>query len=183
MATGLQDVAYIWHKDYLAESDKFLPTSSRNEMVHSLIESYGLLCHMKLVKPRPATSDEMSAFHSVDYLNHLKNAGDESTNESGNVNLNLMLDFLMRFLSPKFINKFHFIKRMKTMDWNTIARIKMACLNIVKKYLVVQWMLPDFSVMDLANMQFIGPVDGIMLNEVQLPDTVILMIAFWGLHC
>lgn len=41
-------------------------------MVHDLIEAYGLLKHMKIVRSIPASYADLKEFHSEFYLEHLK---------------------------------------------------------------------------------------------------------------
>lgn len=48
-------------------------------MVHELIASYELTASMDIVTAMPATEDELRLFHSLYYLNYLKdNCNDES---------------------------------------------------------------------------------------------------------
>ena len=54
----------------------------RQLLVHSLVESYNLHEFIHLISPKPATKDELLAFHSRDYVELLKNAnGEEDMNE------------------------------------------------------------------------------------------------------
>lgn len=71
-------VVYVWHEEFTKESDSFIPTESRNEMVHCLIESYGLLDKMNVVSPRQTTVDDLKAFHSADYLERLNSSPTDS---------------------------------------------------------------------------------------------------------
>ena len=64
-------VAYIHHGDYIVHSDRYIPTQQRNTMVHSLIQSCGLLDEMVLVQPLTATVDQMAVFHCRQYLTYL----------------------------------------------------------------------------------------------------------------
>lgn len=41
-------------------------------LVHSLISSYGLLQHLKVVRSSPATYKDLRKFHSELYIDHLK---------------------------------------------------------------------------------------------------------------
>lgn len=41
--------------------------------MHSLISSYGLLQHLKVVRSSPATYEDLRKFHSELYIDHLKN--------------------------------------------------------------------------------------------------------------
>ena len=44
----------------------------RITMTHSLILAYGLYRKMNVYQPNKATDQEMTKFHSVDYIEHLK---------------------------------------------------------------------------------------------------------------
>uniref|UniRef100_H2YUW5 Histone deacetylase 8 n=1 Tax=Ciona savignyi TaxID=51511 RepID=H2YUW5_CIOSA len=75
-------VAYMLSK-FIPKSDEFIPTNNRNAMVHSLIESCGLLKHLSLVASVKASFEELSLFHSQDYLNYLKEENEcDDLNES-----------------------------------------------------------------------------------------------------
>lgn len=50
-------------------------------MVHSLIESYGLLKNVTLIESQEADEDVMTGFHSQDYLNCIKENSDEDGDE------------------------------------------------------------------------------------------------------
>nr|XP_039255528.1 histone deacetylase 8-like isoform X2 [Styela clava] len=79
-----EPIAYIWHKDYVNESDRYIPTTNRNVMVHSLIEAYGLLDNMMTVTPKKASIQDLAAFHSMDYLNFLSNPDSNRDEDSIN---------------------------------------------------------------------------------------------------
>lgn len=50
-------------------------------MVHALIQSYNLHRHMRCIKPRLATADELALFHSSSYLSYLQTeCADETRN-------------------------------------------------------------------------------------------------------
>ncbi|PWA01042.1 hypothetical protein BB558_002853 [Smittium angustum] len=49
----------------------------RMRMAHSLISAYELDQYMEVIKPIPATSNEMTRFHSNDYIEYLKRASPE----------------------------------------------------------------------------------------------------------
>ena len=71
-ASSQQTVAYIYNKPYIAASDQFIPTTNRNAMVHSLIESCGFLGRMRLVAPKLASHDQLAAFHCRHFLDTLR---------------------------------------------------------------------------------------------------------------
>ncbi|XP_039255527.2 histone deacetylase 8-like isoform X1 [Styela clava] len=79
-----EPIAYIWHKDYVNESDRYIPTTNRNVMVHLLIEAYGLLDNMMTVTPKKASIQDLAAFHSMDYLNFLSNPNSNRDEDSIN---------------------------------------------------------------------------------------------------
>ena len=55
-------------------------------MTMSLIKSYGLMPEMKLINPRQATRDELSAFHSQDYLDFCEQTTDNDDLEKLDIN-------------------------------------------------------------------------------------------------
>ena len=74
-------VAYIYNEEYLHESDTYIPTKSRNQMVHHLIEASSLLKHMTIIKPAPAKFEDLAMFHNKDFLQFLYKEEDNSDNE------------------------------------------------------------------------------------------------------
>ena len=46
----------------------FAPSFAQSQMVSSLITSSGLTSSLTLTPPRPATEDELTSFHSRDYV-------------------------------------------------------------------------------------------------------------------
>ena len=50
-------------------------------MIHSLIESYGLLEKLVKIDFKKADEEVLSGFHSVDYVNCMKENTDEDGNE------------------------------------------------------------------------------------------------------
>nr|XP_025041231.1 histone deacetylase 8 isoform X4 [Pelodiscus sinensis] len=50
-------------------------------MVHSLIKAYSLLDHMRLVKPKVASLEEMASFHTDAYLQHLQKVSEEGDDD------------------------------------------------------------------------------------------------------
>ncbi|PVV04355.1 hypothetical protein BB560_001145 [Smittium megazygosporum] len=49
----------------------------RMRMAHSLVTSYGLDKYMEIIRPNPATTDEMTRFHTNDYIEYIKRASPE----------------------------------------------------------------------------------------------------------
>ncbi|XP_034005865.1 histone deacetylase 8-like [Trematomus bernacchii] len=71
-------------------------------MVHSLIEAYGLLKHMSVVKPQVATIEDMAKFHTDSYLEHLHKIsqdGDNDDPQSGDYGL-VSCDFRLSCCGP-----------------------------------------------------------------------------------
>ncbi|XP_026509714.1 histone deacetylase 8 isoform X3 [Terrapene carolina triunguis] len=50
-------------------------------MVHSLIKAYSLLDHMRIVKPKVASMEEMASFHTDAYLQHLQKVSEEGDDD------------------------------------------------------------------------------------------------------
>ncbi|XP_037118627.1 histone deacetylase 8 isoform X1 [Syngnathus acus] len=74
-------VAYIFSQEYIETCDSLSKVPNRASMVHSLIEAYGLLKHMSIVKPRVATIEDMAEFHSDFYLEHLHKISQDGDND------------------------------------------------------------------------------------------------------
>ncbi|MGH0145429.1 UNVERIFIED_CONTAM: hypothetical protein FKN15_047991 [Acipenser sinensis] len=75
------DVVYVYSPEYIDTCDSLSKVPKRASMVHSLIEAYGLLKHMRVVKPHTATMEEMAAFHTDSYLEHLHKVGEEGDDD------------------------------------------------------------------------------------------------------
>ncbi|KAJ8416765.1 hypothetical protein AAFF_G00326430 [Aldrovandia affinis] len=76
-----RNVAYIYSSQYIETCDSLSKVPNRASMVHSLIEAYGLLKHMSVVKPRVATMEDMAVFHTDSYLEHLHKISEEGDND------------------------------------------------------------------------------------------------------
>ncbi|XP_077399578.1 histone deacetylase 8 isoform X2 [Vanacampus margaritifer] len=76
-----QKVAYVFSQEYIETCDSLSKVPNRASMVHSLIEAYGLLQHMSIVKPQVATMEEMAQFHSDVYLDHLHKISQDGDND------------------------------------------------------------------------------------------------------
>uniref|UniRef100_A0AAY4AFH5 Histone deacetylase 8 n=1 Tax=Denticeps clupeoides TaxID=299321 RepID=A0AAY4AFH5_9TELE len=77
----LRTVAYVHSREYIETCDSLSKVPNRASMVHSLIEAYSLLPHMKVLKPRVATMEEMAAFHTDSYLQHLHKISQDGDND------------------------------------------------------------------------------------------------------
>ncbi|CAN0224233.1 unnamed protein product [Lampetra fluviatilis] len=78
-------VTYIHSAQYVLACDTLSRIPRRASMVHTLIESYGLLKYMRVVEPSAPSRQELAAFHSDDYLEHLEQVsrdGDDDHPES-----------------------------------------------------------------------------------------------------
>jgi len=64
---------YIYNDAYVLKSDDFIPTTNRNHMVHTLVQSCQLFKHITPVRPRLASYEDLSAFHSKQYLDYIIN--------------------------------------------------------------------------------------------------------------
>uniref|UniRef100_A0A3B1ISE7 Histone deacetylase 8 n=1 Tax=Astyanax mexicanus TaxID=7994 RepID=A0A3B1ISE7_ASTMX len=83
-------VVYIYSPEYVETCDSLSKVPNRASMVHSLIEAYGLLQYMRVVKPHMASLEEMAVFHTHSYLEHLHQIsqnGDNDDPQSGDFGL------------------------------------------------------------------------------------------------
>uniref|UniRef100_UPI003AAB5B12 histone deacetylase 8 isoform X2 n=1 Tax=Centroberyx gerrardi TaxID=166262 RepID=UPI003AAB5B12 len=78
---GKRRVAYVYSPEYIETCDSLSKVPNRASMVHSLIEAYGLLQHMSIVKPHMATIEEMAKFHTDAYLEHLHKISQDGDND------------------------------------------------------------------------------------------------------
>ncbi|KAG5852133.1 hypothetical protein ANANG_G00059210 [Anguilla anguilla] len=76
-----RNVAYIYSSQFIQTCDSLSKVPNRASMVHSLIEAYGLLKHMSVVKPRLATMEDMAVFHTEAYLEHLQKISEDGDND------------------------------------------------------------------------------------------------------
>ncbi|XP_075752674.1 histone deacetylase 8 isoform X2 [Pelodiscus sinensis] len=72
---------YVCGAEYLALCDSLCKVPKRASMVHSLIKAYSLLDHMRLVKPKVASLEEMASFHTDAYLQHLQKVSEEGDDD------------------------------------------------------------------------------------------------------
>ncbi|XP_044308602.1 histone deacetylase 8 isoform X1 [Varanus komodoensis] len=81
---------YVYSAEYVARCDALCKVPRRASMVHSLITAYSLLDHMRVVKPKVASMEEMASFHTDAYLQHLQKVssdGDDDHPESAEYGL------------------------------------------------------------------------------------------------
>ncbi|XP_078268450.1 histone deacetylase 8 isoform X2 [Rhinoraja longicauda] len=83
--TGESSIAinttYIYAPNYIESCDSLAKITRRASMVHSLIDSYGLLKYMRVVKPRIASMEEMAMFHTDAYLEHLQKISEDGDDD------------------------------------------------------------------------------------------------------
>uniref|UniRef100_A0A8C6XY96 Histone deacetylase 8 n=1 Tax=Naja naja TaxID=35670 RepID=A0A8C6XY96_NAJNA len=72
---------YVYGAEYVARCDALSKVPRRASMVHALVEAYSLLPHMRVVQPRPACMEEMAAFHTDAYLQHLQQVSEEGNED------------------------------------------------------------------------------------------------------
>ncbi|XP_065267020.1 histone deacetylase 8 [Emys orbicularis] len=72
---------YVCSPEYLTLCDSLCKVSKRASMVHSLIKAYSLLDHMRIVKPKVASMEEMASFHTDAYLQHLQKVSEEGDDD------------------------------------------------------------------------------------------------------
>ncbi|KAL2917779.1 hypothetical protein HK105_202652 [Polyrhizophydium stewartii] len=66
-------------------ADRLPSNAGRSTLVHALIEACGLLCHVDVVRPKPADAQTLAAFHSAELVRALltaENRGDGSEADS-----------------------------------------------------------------------------------------------------
>ncbi|XP_072837555.2 histone deacetylase 8 isoform X2 [Pogona vitticeps] len=74
-------VCYVYSAEYVARCDALCKVPQRASMVHSLIGAYSLLEHMRVVKPKVASMEEMASFHTDAYLQHLQKVSEEGDDD------------------------------------------------------------------------------------------------------
>lgn len=74
-------IGYVYSRQLIEQCDRVPNLLGRASMVHSLIESYGLLKNVTLIESQEADEDVMTGFHSQDYLNCIKENSDEDGDE------------------------------------------------------------------------------------------------------
>ncbi|XP_026123872.1 histone deacetylase 8 isoform X3 [Carassius auratus] len=76
-----RSVVYVYSPEYIQTCDSLSKVPNRASMVHSLIEAYGLLKYMRVVKPHVASIEEMAVFHTDSYLQHLHKISQDGDND------------------------------------------------------------------------------------------------------
>lgn len=74
-------MVYVYSPEYIQTCDSLSKVPNRASMVHSLIEAYGLLKYMRVVKPHVASIEEMAVFHTDSYLQHLHKISQDGDND------------------------------------------------------------------------------------------------------
>ncbi|KAI0217672.1 Histone deacetylase 8 [Lamellibrachia satsuma] len=70
--SDIKRVVYVYSDELITVCDQLPKVQRRATMVHSLISAYDLPSCMRFVSPRPAREDEVTLFHSSDYVDCLK---------------------------------------------------------------------------------------------------------------
>ncbi|RUS77621.1 hypothetical protein EGW08_014621 [Elysia chlorotica] len=84
-------VSYIHSDELLRKVNRLIRIEGRADLVHSLIQAYGLLQYVDVVPPRLATEAEVLGFHSSDYIDFLRDVStvsdvEESLADQGRLN-------------------------------------------------------------------------------------------------
>ncbi|KAH7878388.1 histone deacetylase complex protein [Lentinula edodes] len=81
-------VAYVVSQDLIKYSSRLPSNPGRSILVHSLANAFGLLSHefsslrqLQLVKPKPATINDLGAYHARNYLDALLRTPDGTDSE------------------------------------------------------------------------------------------------------
>lgn len=74
-------VCYVCSEELIQRCNQMIKIPMRADIVHFLIEGYGLLKFMRVVRPRPATYDQLTVFHDPDYIDFLKRITDVEDEE------------------------------------------------------------------------------------------------------
>lgn len=69
-------VAYLWDEKLVKECIRLPAVFGRARLVHNLIEAYGLISKLKVIRSSPASYEDLNVFHSDLYLEHLKQITD-----------------------------------------------------------------------------------------------------------
>nr|XP_002733814.2 PREDICTED: histone deacetylase 8-like [Saccoglossus kowalevskii] len=78
---GSLSVCYLYSEEYIRLCNKLPKIPNRASMVHSLLEAYGLLDPITVLRCRKATQHELTSFHTTDYIEYLQKINDEDDSE------------------------------------------------------------------------------------------------------
>ncbi|EDV25056.1 uncharacterized protein TRIADDRAFT_25928 [Trichoplax adhaerens] len=67
-----KQVGYVYSEEYVDLCCKMPRLEDRARLVHHLIQAYNLVDKMKVARPKPASIEEICAFHSSDFVNTLQ---------------------------------------------------------------------------------------------------------------
>lgn len=76
-------ICYVYSPQYVKVCDILMKVRTRASIVHALIEAYGMTEHLDVFSPRPATINELTSFHSLDYVHYLKNLNEADEEDYG----------------------------------------------------------------------------------------------------
>ncbi|KAM7346561.1 histone deacetylase 8-like [Cochliomyia hominivorax] len=80
-------VKYIYSENLIQEADKNPAVKGRATLTHNLLKSYGLLSHMKRVRPLVCNSADLKGFHQRGYVQQLELYDSKLTLPDNNGNL------------------------------------------------------------------------------------------------
>ncbi|XP_071801605.1 histone deacetylase 8-like [Asterias amurensis] len=99
-------VVYIHSQQLLRLSDTLLKVPKRAGMVHSLLEAYGLVQNMTVVPPHHTTKEDLTVFHSQDFIDCLERLNQEDDSEK---NEELKQQFGLGYDCPTIPHVFDFV--------------------------------------------------------------------------
>lgn len=103
----------------------------RVRMTHNLLLHYGLYRHMEVYRPRLADPEDMTRFHSSDYVNFLSSVTPETQHES----LKTLKRFNVGEDCPVFDGLFEFCRRYTGASMGGAARLNHGLADVA-----INWM-------------------------------------------
>eukprot|EP00026_Physarum_polycephalum_P006384 Phypoly_transcript_06426.p1 GENE.Phypoly_transcript_06426~~Phypoly_transcript_06426.p1 ORF type:complete len:581 (+),score=134.90 Phypoly_transcript_06426:50-1792(+) len=76
------EIVYVYSPEYTSLCTTLPIHRDRAPVVHSLLAAYGLLNKVKIVAPIPATDDQLTSFHSDEYIEQIKEYSKNPPNTS-----------------------------------------------------------------------------------------------------
>jgi len=74
-------ISYICSNDMIKYMSLLPSNKTRSYFVHSLISAYGLLKKIRIINPKSANKNDLTVFHSTDYIDFLLNAENQDFKE------------------------------------------------------------------------------------------------------
>ncbi|XP_022100459.1 histone deacetylase 8-like [Acanthaster planci] len=99
-------VVYVYSEPLIKLCDTLLKVPKRAGMVHSLLEAYGLLQNMTVLPPHLTTKEDLTVFHSQDFVDCLERLNQEDDSEK---NEELKLQFGLGYDCPTIPHVFDFV--------------------------------------------------------------------------